>query len=148
MKSKSLVKLGVLFAISVLIFIGSTGLNLFAHEAGHYLVAEAYGFSPELHVNEPASYVQSFWSMDSNIAYVSYNAETRYLAVQDFWIALAGPMVNLLLFSLSLLAYKKSSRKVAKMLLIFPIVTSFISFVANMVPVAPSDGYILLQFLG
>lgn len=140
-------KLMVLFSIAILVFIGGLGLNILAHEASHYLVADSYGLSPEIHINAEPSDLRSVWSTDSNIAHVSYNSESLGINSQDFWISLVGPLANLLLFAIFLLAYKKSSRMSVKMFLAIPMVISAISFVTNLYPAYPADGYVIFQYL-
>ena len=78
--NKSL-KITALFFMSLVIFILSISLNIVAHEVGHYLVAEAFGLNPEIHINSPSNYAKNFFSMDSEIAYVSYDARSSSLEV-------------------------------------------------------------------
>jgi Zn-dependent protease len=136
-----------LFSISIIIFIASFGMNILAHEAGHYAVAKSYGLEPKLHINEPTAYAQNFWSADSSLAYVSYQSSTADIMFQDFLIASAGPAVNLLILALSLFAYKKTDHNSLKLFLVSPIVISIMSVIANIYPISPTDGYILFSYL-
>ena len=142
---KKLIGLSILFFA---VFVGSMGFNIFMHELGHFAVAEAYDSNPEMHFMPDGVSVNAFYTADSKIAYVSYDSDTVDITQQDVKIAMAGPLVNLLLGSLGMLLYLSPKRSdLSKMLLILLIVPSYVSFVINIIPISPSDGFYLFQYL-
>lgn len=124
------------------------------HEFGHKFVAMAFGHS--------ATFFVYWWGLGLALilklvnspllilapAYVSIPAGVP--AFDGFWIAFAGPLVNLSLFGLSwmMLKYRKNMKQkemigwtISKRLNLF-------LFIFNMIPIAPLDGSkVLSNFL-
>jgi len=140
-------RLTILFSISFILFIGSLGLNVFAHEGAHYLTANYYDLSPEIHIStEPSDYTKNVWSANTEIAYTSYQSTNNEIVLQDVIIATAGPLMNLLIFFGLFALYKKTNHPSFKLFLISPLILSLVSVAINMYPFANSDGSIIFNY--
>ncbi len=126
-----------------------TAPAIILHEFGHKFVAMAFGLSASFH----AAYL---WLIIGAIlkiakvpiiffvpAYVSYPATATHF--QAAMIAIAGPLVNLLLWISSkvLVKFTKSSRK--KTLLLFSAKINMFLFFFNMIPFGFFDGGVFFR---
>ena len=141
------VKFTALAALFLAVFIASIGVNIAAHEAGHYLAADSMGLDPQVGFVEPGEAVTGLLSADSNIAYVQYLSASEDVTGQDAAVAAAGPLVNLAIGCLGLLLYFSSKNNVSKMLLLVLITASFVSFGVNILPISPNDGFYIWNAL-
>ncbi len=123
--------------------------NVLLHEAGHFAVADFYGLSPEIHLNQPVNLTgdSQFLNIEPAVAYVSYTGTSSDVVAKDAIIAMAGPAVNFILFGFSLLAYKLSKSEFGKIGAVIMAVPSFISGITNLIPIEYSDGMTILNFL-
>ncbi|MBI4095989.1 MAG: M50 family metallopeptidase [DPANN group archaeon] len=131
--------------VAVCVFFGLL-FNIVLHEAGHYAVADYYGAEPKIVFNVTESGF-GFALNGKPVAETVYSAKTNYS--QDFWIALAGPAVNLALFLsvvvfLSFVRMKNITFKI--MLQLFAAV-SILAFFLNAMPASGTDGFMMLNLL-
>ena len=147
MKYIRFTKLALVF---VTVFLLSISMNIFIHELSHFAVADFFNLNPEMHFNNLADEsVTSFFTSDSQIAYVSYSSITPSITGQDALIAIAGPLANLIIgFSaLGIFMKKQNKSPLIKMILMLIVIPSFVSFAINILPFAPSDGYYIMSYL-
>ena len=84
--------------------------------------------------------------------YTEYEAPAPEIVKEDAYVAFAGPAVNLIitvLLTLALLVIPKNTprkRFVALFLVLF-LIPSILSVVINLIPVAGTDGSMIMQFL-
>lgn len=118
------------------------------HEFGHKFVAMAFGYTATFHVywfGLALGIVLKLISSPFLIiapAFVSIPAGVS--AMQGFWIAFAGPLVNLLLFGVSWYIVKYKSKNLShKQVVGFAISQklNLFLFIFNMIPFPPLDGY-------
>jgi len=121
--------------------------NVYLHELGHFAVADAAGLSPSIHFMEYDHLSEVAFSAQSvPLAYVTYSISAS--AIQDFIVALAGPIVNILLAILIAIAYmytplkERVSVQLAYFVLLVP---TLIAIVSNLIPVAGTDGYLMFK---
>ena len=82
------------FYISLLVL--SMAASVYLHELGHFAVADAFGLTPDIHFVEYNELREVAFSAQSvPLAYVRYATGSN--ALQDFLIAIAGPLVNLVM---------------------------------------------------
>ena len=142
------IKFIALAALFFTVFVASIGFNILAHEGAHFVVADAYGFKPEMNFALDGVSTAAFYSADSGIAYVAYNSDTSEVVKEDALIASAGPLANLILGCFGLLLYFNPKRSnTGKLLLLLLLTVSLVSFAVNILPFAPSDGYYIWHFL-
>jgi len=125
-----------LFAVSLTSLI----FNVAIHEAGHYVVAEAFGLQPRIGFENGVGFI---WN-NAPIAYTSYIGGTQ---LQDVLISLAGPLANLLVFAAAVLFYRRLNALNAQAIMLAIAVIALLSFFSNIVPVSGSDGAVLLSAL-
>ncbi len=140
-----------LFLLGIFLLFSSIFANVVLHEFGHYAVAEHFELEPEVHFEQPVSLNSSYvLTVEPRVAYVSYNGSAFDLTYRDFWVALAGPAVNLcfsgLAFGGYLFARKKEKDLLAFAFLII-LVPSLISTFVNLIPIARTDGFVMLSSL-
>jgi Zn-dependent protease len=121
--------------------------NVYLHELGHFAVADAAGLSPSIHFMEYDNLSEvAFSAQNIPLAYVTYSVSAS--AIQDLIIALAGPLVNVLLAILIAVAYMytplkdRVSVQLAYFVLLIP---TLIAIVSNFIPIAGTDGYLMLK---
>ncbi len=140
LKIKPLVR-GML--LGVLLFAGLYG-NIFVHETGHWLAADALNLDPEIHLFEsPANGTISFFNQNFFTTYVAGTPHAEWL------VALAGPIANLLIaIGLVVLYFKvPKHKKYTRLVILMLIIPAILSFMSNMIPSAGSDGAAILQNL-
>ncbi len=146
---KSMLKL---LATALVSFVLATVINVPLHEVGHYIAADSYGNSPEFHFFEKEEFVNENGVQTSAavLAYVSYFSDSIIFTNEDATIAFAGPFVNFLLAMLGIalfVAYRKKNIYVNVGLMVF-IILSTVAFASNLIPVAGSDGSVILSVIG
>lgn len=136
-------------ALLILIIFASMTLNIVLHEAGHYTTADLLNLDPEMHLESPVNISEGTVVTTPNFAYVSYSSTTSSITFQDALVAASGPLVNAMLALLAISAYifyPKKNGLIKYSLLMF-IIISIVSLAANLIPVSPSDGSILFEYL-
>ena len=127
----------------------SMGFNVAVHEAGHYAIAEGYGYEPEMNFNSPINNETNAVEIDAAVAYVSYMSNTSDTTGRDAFIAFAGPFTNILLALAFTVLYIKKPNKhnIPALLLIIVAITSYVAGFSNLMPHGSSDGAILFEYL-
>jgi len=127
----------------------SLGANVYLHELGHFAVADALELEPEMHVKSPVNFSRStVFSVSSPEASVTYQSSTPEIEYKDALIASAGPLVNAFLAVFAGFIYltlPKKSHKATLLFLLF-IVPCIASVVVNILPIQPSDGWIIWEY--
>jgi Zn-dependent protease len=136
---------GVLFG--ALLF-GGLYANIFAHELGHYFLAAQLGLDPHVHFFDDGS--GTGFSFAGQQHYVEYQSPYEHLSRVDFQVALAGPLVNILITVLLIYFYAKIPKRNAtlKTALVMLMIPSLLSAIANLIPTPGSDGYTVWAYLG
>ncbi len=127
-----------------LILFGGLYGNIIAHETGHWLVASELGLNPKMHLFEsPENGTRSFFNQNF---FTTYNSNT---VKSDTFVALAGPMINLIialgLVALYLMIPKQ--KKYTRLVIIMLLIPAILSFITNVIPTAGSDGSVLFANL-
>jgi len=126
-----------------IVFLASFLGNVYAHELGHYVVADMFGLSPKMSF-EPANEALNFGVESKELAYTEFNQTQN--KDQMFFIALAGPLVNLLLVMIFLLIYINYRHiPIIQNIAIGGLIPSIFSFVVNIIPYASSDGMAIIS---
>ena len=127
----------------------SMAANVYFHELGHFAVADAFGLTPNVHF---AGYDElkevAFSAHSVPLAYVSYTVSSSSL--QDFLIAGAGPLVNILMAILLAVMYAYTplkERLSVKMAYFIVFIPTILAVVSNLIPMAGTDGYLILKAL-
>ena len=150
MKHKDLTKL-VLF--SILTIAAGMTLNVYLHELGHYVVADQLGMNPEMHFDAPVEIDYGAKAVRTNPApaYVSYDSIVPEYTYNDALIAISGPLVNgfLMLFfgGLFLAVPRKHKNSFKSSVLSIFFVIALLSIILNIIPIAPSDGYVVASYI-
>jgi membrane-associated protease RseP (regulator of RpoE activity) len=127
--------------LGLLLFAGLYG-NIVAHEMGHWLVASELDLNPKMHLFEaPETGTRSFFNQNFFTTYNSGSVQ------HDVLVAAAGPMINLALALGLAVVYMKlpKKRKYARLVVLMLLIPAILSFVANIIPTAGSDGSVLIQ---
>ncbi len=96
----------------------------------------------------PAESITGYLSSDTDVAYVKYSSNTVDITQEDAVIAMAGPLANLAIGCLALMFYLSPKRsRVGKMLTLVMLVSAFVSFGVNILPISPNDGYYVFAYL-
>ncbi len=135
--------------IGFLAIVISMTSNVVLHEAGHYILAEGYGYNPTMHFNSPINNDTKSLQVDAAVAYVSYGSPTKETTGSDAAIAFAGPLTNLIFGFMFMIFYFTMPKKdglFALLLLIFAI-TGFIAGFSNLYPSGSTDGAVILNYL-
>ncbi|MBI2041212.1 MAG: M50 family metallopeptidase [DPANN group archaeon] len=132
----------VLMVASVLL---GLPVNIASHEAGHYAVASYYDANPEIVFNITESGFGFY--LDKPVAETIYSAKTTQ--IQDFWIALAGPAVNLIIFfALFVMLFTAKIKNIfVKLFLQYFAAISAMAFFMNIFPAGGTDGAAILSLL-
>ncbi|MBT4397595.1 M50 family metallopeptidase [archaeon] len=123
------------------------------HEFGHKFVAMAFGHS--------ATFFVYWWGLGLALILKVINSPLLILApayvsipggipaFDAFWIALAGPLVNLILFLISMLVlkYKKKMKHIEMVGWTISKRLNLFLFIFNMIPIPPLDGSHVLSNL-
>ena len=139
-----LIKFTVLATLFLAVFFASIGFNVLIHESAHYATADVYGFHPAMHLGETDMSVASFFSAESDIAYVQYMPDANSRS-REALIAAAGPLANLALAGLAFVFYAKSNNQISSLIWLILLTTSFVSFGVNILPISPIDGFYIWQ---
>ncbi len=136
----------IIIAGLVLSAVFSLSVNIVMHEAGHYAVASYYGAEPKITFNITESGF-GFALNGKPMAETSYLPKTT--AKQDFWIALAGPAVNLAAFVVLFifLACVKIKNSFVRLFLQSFAVVALLAFLANIIPTSGTDGFVILSLM-
>ncbi len=137
-----------LVATALAAFVLAITINVVFHEIGHFLIADSFGYHPTIHFLETPKNGQGV-ATSASVAYVSYNGISNFFTKEDGLIALGGPIINLLFTFIAgamYFAFGKKNIYLDAALLIFMLV-SLTAFISNMIPLAPSDGFIFLHAL-
>ena len=145
-------KLTKLLTISFIVLFASLGLNIVVHELGHFAVASALDFQPNMEFAAPVNFSdKGVLTVNPEIAFTSYITATPDYNVSDALVAIAGPLANLLLAGLLMLVYFRipihRRTGIVPMIFIFFIVPAIVAGVTNLIPINPIDGYILFKSL-
>ncbi len=134
----------IVILIFAAMFIGLP-FNISLHEAGHYAVASYYGANPKVMFNITESGFGFY--INKPVAETIYSAKTT--AQQDFWIALAGPAVNLATFFIlaAFLAVIKVRNSLAREFTQYIAITALLAFFMNIFPAGGTDGAVILGLL-
>ena len=145
MKNKPI---AVIFLILILIF--SLLFNVVSHELGHWAVANYYGFEPKIHLDSSNLTSAKFLVSNEPVAYTSYLGG-QSTNIQDAKVALAGPLVNLLLFFIIIGVYwsipKRKRNVYTSLVFIALAVPAIVSAIGNLIPIHGSDGWIIYNKL-
>jgi hypothetical protein len=127
------------------VFLGVFLLNVYTHEIGHYVVADAFGLEPKITM-EPLRDGLSFTAEPKPLAYTEFNkTESDFELIL---IAIAGPIVNLLITIIFLIVYVNYKHNVRiQNIALAGLVPSLFSFVINIIPYSTTDGMMILQAL-
>lgn len=136
-------------AIIILVIFASITSNIYLHEGGHFVTADLLNLDPEIHFESPINISNGAVVTTPNFAYVTYDSTTSSSTIEDALIATSGPLVNAMLVILTAplyIFYPKKSRTIQYALLIFMLI-SIVSLTVNLIPVAPSDGSVIINYL-
>lgn len=135
--------------IVIVVLIVSMLANVYLHELGHFMVADSFALNPEIHLTSPVKMKGAAFSFNNIVAYTSYNSTDNPAKVA--LIAIAGPGMNILIALIACLIYLIIPRQKRTwsiyLIFIIVLVSALFSAAFNLIPVYPSDGYILLQNL-
>jgi len=128
-----------------LILFASLFGNIAVHEFGHWMVAEHYGLSPQMHFGETLDGEKA--SLFSASFFTTYSAPV--CSNQDLFVTLAGPMANIVMAVLFTLLYFKMPKKTFKinMLFLVMVIPAVLSAMVNLLPLPLSDGATILSYL-
>ncbi len=142
-------KLMTLGLLGLFAIIFGMGFNIVAHETGHYVVAEIYGYNPEMHFNTPLTNESKTFEIDTAVAYVSYSSFTADIVREDAYIAFAGPLVNLILGIIFTVVYiiRPNKDDFPSLILLIFVITSLVAGLSNLYPAGSSDGLVILNYL-
>lgn len=132
-------------ALTILIVFVSIAANILLHEIGHFAVAGSLGLDPAMHLESPVSVTGGHVAATPNFAYVNYNSIFPGSTFRDALVALGGPLVNGILALCAAGLYMVSPKKKKTIPLILLLV-SIASLVVNLIPIAPSDGSVILSY--
>jgi Zn-dependent protease len=126
--------------LGLVLFVSLYG-NIVLHELGHFIVAKYFDLQPKMYFFDNGSgtgfsfFNQHFYTTYSPIANSS----------KDFFIALAGPLVNLILTIVLAIIYVKipKTKQNLKLAILMLLIPAIISFVSNILPLAGTDGAII-----
>ena len=130
----------------VFIFANFFLLNVFIHEAGHYIAADYYNLEPEIEFDFGAVGDLGFGFEGTPIASTSFNEPENNSGLMV--IVLTGPLFNLilsLLFFNGFIFYRNN--KYIKEIVIIGFILSFASFIMNLIPIEGSDGSLIFELL-
>lgn len=127
----------------LVIFTGVFLLNVYAHEMGHFVTADILGLKPQITM-EPLKENLDFSMESKPLAYTEFDkTESK---TQMIFIAIAGPLVNLLIAMIFLIIYinYRHNARIQNIALagLFP---SIFSFIINIIPYSTTDGMMILQ---
>jgi membrane-associated protease RseP (regulator of RpoE activity) len=141
-KERNLKVIETTLVVTIVFFASFLG-NVYAHELGHYVAADMFGLSPRISY-ESAKDTLNFGLESKALAYTEFNQTEN--KEQMFFIALAGPLVNLLLVMIFLLIYINYRHiPVIQNIAIGGLIPSIFSFVVNILPYASSDGMAIIS---
>jgi len=128
-----------------IVFLASFLGNVYAHELGHYVAADIFGLNPTMSF-EPAKDALNFGVESKELAYTEFDKTDNN--EQMFFIALAGPLVNLLLIMIFLLIYVNYRHiPVIQNIAIGGLIPSIFSFIVNIIPYGTTDGMMILSLI-
>jgi hypothetical protein len=86
----------------------SFGANVYVHELGHYMAADAFSLDPTLHVLNPFEGSVTAFAVMEPVAYVRFQVASSHW--QTFTVAIAGVMWNIILALLITYLYLHTKR--------------------------------------
>ena len=131
-----------LFVIAVVaIFAG----NVFLHELGHYAVAGSFGLHPHMelgNLNEMLTFSVESKAVAST-SFISPNSAAKTALIAAF-----GPLMNLMLFAIFMMAMALTKKRmIVKKLFLLGVVVSAVCFLSNIIPISGSDGSLMLKLI-
>lgn len=133
----------ILFSLLSLSFM----INVYVHEIGHYMTAQALDLDPSLHILNPAQNAMTAFTAMEPIAYVQFTAPTS--AWEHFSIAISGVLWNIIfaLLIIYLFAHVKGT-SANSMLFLALVLPCALSVLINMNPFSSlSDGRLIVDLL-
>ena len=132
--------------LGILLFAGLYG-NIFAHELGHYLMADHFSLEPKVYLFDNGT--GTGFSFFNQNFYTTYDNPSTQTAKTDFMIALAGPVANLLIVLALVCLYFKipKQKQILRLAVIMLLIPSIVSVLSNIIPAAGTDGGIIWSYL-
>ena len=128
--------------IFVLSFLG----NVYLHEFGHYAAADLLGLHPEIYMEPVTKDTFSLTLQSESLAYTEFDNTSSKKEL--IFVAIVGPLVNLLLTLIFLIIYLDYKHKPQiQVFAIAGLIPSILSFVINVLPYATTDGMMIVRAL-
>jgi hypothetical protein len=128
--------------IVTIVFLISFLGNVYFHEIGHFVAADSMGLNPKINI-EPLENSLKFTTQSQALAYTEFDkTETKS---QMFFIAIMGPLVNLLLIIIFFMIYTHYAHNPRiQIVALAGLIPSIFSFIVNIIPFGVTDGMIIL----
>ncbi len=137
--------------VSFVVLVAGFTANIYLHELGHWAVANHFGLNPQI---STGSAITGLAALDltggTPLIWTSYRGAGA-LNGQDALIAFAGPAVNIAIAVIATLLYLAIPRRkrtpLVNLIFIMVLIPAVLSAVANLIPIAPSDGWVIFSYL-